>query len=109
MYPPALGKTGMSRNRSDDLFICLTCSEQPKFQPEKMSQEKYRWLLIDGFAKEINKYWDSHFRPSDLICVDESISRWYGQGGHWINHGLPMYVAIDRNPAACVVRSEERR
>ena len=24
--------------------------------------------------------------------------RWYGQGGHWINHGLPMYVAIDRKP-----------
>ena len=26
------------------------------------------------------------------------MSRWYGQGGHWINHGLPMYVAIDRKP-----------
>ena len=25
------------------------------------------------------------------------MSRCYGQGGHWINHGLPMYVAIDRN------------
>ena len=23
------------------------------------------------------------------------MSQWYGQGGHWINHGLPMYVAID--------------
>jgi hypothetical protein len=26
------------------------------------------------------------------------MSRWYGQGGHWINHGLPQYVAIDRKP-----------
>ena len=26
------------------------------------------------------------------------MSQWYGQGGHWINHGLPMYVAIDRKP-----------
>jgi hypothetical protein len=26
------------------------------------------------------------------------ISRWYGQGGHWINHGLPIYVAIDIKP-----------
>ena len=30
--------------------------------------------------------------------MDESISRWYGQGGSWIDHGLPMYVAIDRKP-----------
>ena len=26
------------------------------------------------------------------------MSWWYRQGGHWINHGLPMYVAIDRKP-----------
>ena len=33
-----------------------------------------------------------------LKCVDESIVRWYGFGGHWMNMGLPMYVAIDRKP-----------
>ena len=38
------------------------------------------------------------FIPSGHICVNESMSRWYGQGGHWINHGLPQYVAIDRKP-----------
>jgi len=32
------------------------------------------------------------------ICVDESISRWYGVGGDWINAGLPMYAEIDRKP-----------
>jgi hypothetical protein len=26
------------------------------------------------------------------------MSRWYDQGGHWINHGLPQYIAIDRKP-----------
>jgi hypothetical protein len=26
------------------------------------------------------------------------MSRWYGQGGYWINHGLPQYIAIDRKP-----------
>jgi hypothetical protein len=30
--------------------------------------------------------------------VDESISCWYGLGGHWINIGLRQYVAIDRKP-----------
>ena len=26
------------------------------------------------------------------------MSRWYGIGGHWINAGLPQYIAIDRKP-----------
>jgi hypothetical protein len=34
--------------------------------------------------------------PAESICVDESISRWYGQGGHWIDLGLAHHVAIDR-------------
>ena len=38
------------------------------------------------------------FFPSNEICVDESMPLSYGQGGHWINHGLPMYVTIDKKP-----------
>ena len=38
----------------------------------------------------------TYFEPSHLKCVDESISRWYGLCGTWINCGLPFYVAIDR-------------
>ena len=30
--------------------------------------------------------------------MDESISRWYGLGGGWINIGIPMYIAVDRKP-----------
>ncbi len=48
--------------------------------------------------ERFNQHRVETFPPSDLICVDKSISRWYGQGGNWINHGLPMYVAIDRKP-----------
>jgi hypothetical protein len=33
-----------------------------------------------------------------MICVYESISRWYGQGGYWINYGLPHYVAMGLKP-----------
>ena len=29
------------------------------------------------------------------------MSRCYGIGGHWINSGLPHYIAIDRNPQNC--------
>jgi hypothetical protein len=54
--------------------------------------------LVDDFVKNFNDHRANYFNPSDPICVDESMSRWYGQGGHWINHGLPQYVAIDRKP-----------
>ena len=48
MNPPALGKTGMAHNWFDDLFSCLTWSEQPRVRPANMSQEKiYGYLSMD--------------------------------------------------------------
>jgi hypothetical protein len=96
--PPCFGRTGMSRNRFDELMKCLRWCERPDERPPGMSSEKYRWMLIDGFVERFNGYRAATFTPSERICVDESMSRWYGQGGDWINHGLPMYVAIDRKP-----------
>ena len=63
-----------------------------------MSSERFRWKLVEDFFNRFNEHRVSTFCPSDIICVDESMSRWYGLGGHWINEGLPMYVAIDRKP-----------
>jgi hypothetical protein len=63
-----------------------------------MSPERYRWWLIDEFVSNFNEHRAKNFVPSKLICVDESISHWYGQGGEWIDHGLPMYVAMDWKP-----------
>ena len=35
------------------------------------------------------------------------MSRWYGIGGHWINAGLPQYIAIDRNPEnGCEIQND---
>ena len=31
-----------------------------------------------------------------IICVDESMSRWYGIGGNWIDASLPQNIEIDR-------------
>jgi hypothetical protein len=42
-----------------------------------------------------NEHRKSYLIPSWQICVDESIGRWYGLGGSWINEGLPHCVAID--------------
>ena len=63
-----------------------------------MSSEQHRWKLVDDFINAFNTHRADNFQPSDLICVDESMSRWYGQGGNWINHGLPQYISIDRKP-----------
>jgi hypothetical protein len=63
-----------------------------------MNSERYRWMRVDDLVHRFNKHRRLFFSPSDRICVDESISRWYGQGGSWINHGPPDYEAIDRKP-----------
>jgi Transposase IS4 len=100
-YIPAanLGeRTGMTRDRFTCLLRYVCWSDQPLIRPENMSSEDYRWKLIDGFVERINQHRSHFFFPSWLICADESISRWYGLGGHWINMGLPMYVAMDRKP-----------
>ena len=55
-------------------------------------------MLVDDRIYNFNKNRDRNHDPSDSICVDESISRWYGIVGHWINAGLPQYIEIDRKP-----------
>ena len=73
-------------------------SAQPEEVPEGMSLERFRWMLVDGFIWNFNNHRATNLIPSDRICVDESFSRWYGQGGNWINHGLPMFVSMERKP-----------
>jgi hypothetical protein len=53
---------------------------------------------MSDFVESINSHRPDYFSPPELLCVDESMSRWYGQGGHWIEHGQLQYVAIDREP-----------
>ena len=95
---PSFGQTGMPWKRFDDLWMCIRFSEQPCNRPSEMTSEQYQWRLVDDFIKNFNEHRAQNFFTSDEICVDESMSWWYGQGSHWINHGLPMYVAIDRKP-----------
>lgn len=91
-------KTKFTRKRFNELFSNIRFGDQPDQKPDHLTSEQYRWLLVDGFVTQFNNHRRDTFKPSDVICVDESISRWYGQGGDWINHGLPMYIAIDRKP-----------
>jgi len=98
-------RTGMPRSRFDSLWSCLTFSKQSEGGGDS---EKSRWQLVDDFVSNINKHRSSRVCPSDLIWVDESMYKWYGQGSHWILKGLPMYVAIDRKPEnGCEIQNAE--
>ena len=59
-------------------------------------------LEVDGHSHVGKVDFDENrarnYHPSCPICVDESMSRWYGIVGHQINAGLPQYIAIDRKP-----------
>jgi Transposase IS4 len=87
---------GLKQKRFDELWSCIRFSAQPDACPEGMSIETYRWMLADGFIRNFNQHRAKNFIPSDRTVVDESFSRWYGQGGDWINHGLPMFISMER-------------
>ena len=76
----------------------MTWNNQPESRPAHIKYSQFRWRLVDDFVKRFNDYRAENFILSEIICVDELISRWYGQGCGWINAGLPHYVAIDRKP-----------
>jgi hypothetical protein len=91
-YEPAfcLGHaTTMSKNHFDSIWLTVWFSRQPAERPNHTTSEAHRWMLVDRFADLFNRYRETNFNPSNLICVDESMSCCYGQGGFWINHGLP--------------------
>ena len=99
MPAPNFGHTtGMSRERFDALWRYMVWSEQEEERPEEMSHEEWRWSLVQDFVDNFNEHREAFYSASMLICADESISRWYGLGGNWINLGLPHYVAMDRKP-----------
>jgi hypothetical protein len=93
-----LSATGMSRNRFDDIWYAVRWSRQPPEQPDGMSSEWYRWMLINDFVANINKYCQMTFVPGGHLEADESVIRWYGKGGAFVDAGLPMYLALECKP-----------
>jgi hypothetical protein len=55
-------------------------------------------MLVDNFVKNINAYRQRMFVPGDHLEADETVIRWYGVGGGYVNKGLPMYLALERKP-----------
>lgn len=93
----------MPSHRFETLRSCLRFSSAGGTRD---SENCNRWALVDDFVKAINQHREMFVTPSELICVDESMSRWYGLGGDWIDVGLPTYRAIDRKPEnGCEIKS----
>jgi Transposase IS4 len=80
----------------------VTCSTLFTFSKQSdqggVSSERHRWQLVDDFVSSINAHREAHLQPSEVLCADESMSKWNGLGGHWIDIELPKYIAIDRKP-----------
>jgi hypothetical protein len=72
--PPSLGKTGMSKNRFENIFRYIRWSDQPSVRQQSLSSEQYRWSLMDDFMENFNAHCAQNVSPSERICVDESIS-----------------------------------
>jgi Transposase IS4 len=78
---PAFGKTGMSRNSFDEISACIRFSDQPK-DATGTQRCSGCWKPVHDFVSAVNTHRRTMFMPSEHISVDESIARWYGQGGH---------------------------
>jgi hypothetical protein len=66
----ALGEsTGMGRNRFDEIWSCLTFSNQVGEQPEWMSHAAFCWQLVDDFVKDFNEHRRVNFQPSETVCL----------------------------------------
>jgi len=96
--------------RFDDIWSCLRWCDQPKRRPAGMSSRRFRWRLADDFANRFDDHREAMVTHSEVICIDESKSRWYSMGGYWINMGITMYIAINRKPEnGCKIQNSASR
>ena len=69
---PQLGRTGMSRERYEELHRHMVWSYQPVHRSPQMSPETYRNMLVQDFVDRFNAHRKSYFTPSSVITVDQS-------------------------------------
>ncbi len=55
-------------------------------------------MLVDDFVDNINEYRTRTFIPGGHLEADESMIRWYGVGGSYVDAGIPHYAAIECKP-----------
>jgi hypothetical protein len=60
-------RTGMWRNRFEEIWMKLVFSAQPEERPADMSSVTYLWMLVDDFVDDFNRHCHTHFCPSELV------------------------------------------
>ena len=89
----------MARSRFELLRSCIRFSKQDATAPVGPNAKvRHQWQLCDDFKVAFNAPRQANVFPSEHICVDESMSRWYGLCGSWIGIGSPHFVVLDRKP-----------
>lgn len=89
---PSFGNI-MSCKKFKAIIMNIYFSDTSKRTDEPLTDTEFS--LVSSFLKATNEHGQHYVKPSDHICVDESISRWYGPGGDWIKMGFPRYVDYD--------------
>lgn len=54
-----------------------------------------RWSLVDDFFTAINQYREMFVTTSDVICMDESMLRWYALGGRRSSRVVCRFGSIE--------------
>jgi Transposase IS4 len=68
----------MPRDRFYLLFALINFSkqiDQKQIDQRGVSSERHRWQLVDDFVSSINAHREARVHPSEMLCVDESISK----------------------------------
>ena len=81
----------MARDRFEALWKHLKVSSHRRDEANTIT----RWAPADEYVYAFNGSRSESLFLGESICVDKSMSRWYGLGGSWSTIGLPHYVVID--------------
>lgn len=94
------GLYGISRNRFDEVISCLSFIPDVEEPPTDLEQ-------VRAMQTAFNKHMEDAYKPSWLVCVDESMVPWYrpSKCPVWIHikdkptqRGLEFHTASDHKP-----------
>ena len=62
------------------------------------TKQNQPWSPVTELVEAFSSCREQNATPSETLCIEETMSRWYDLEGDWPIVGLPHYVSIDRKP-----------